>query len=78
MTDTRRRKKVRSEFRRFRKREGIYRCRDCGKKLITECHHFYCNKCWKERKKIKWKNKFLDEPIPVEETRQRLWSLQKN
>lgn len=33
-------------FRVCRKREGIKRCRDCGKRLKNENHHKLCDTCW--------------------------------
>ena len=61
MTNTQKKKRKLRKLMSWRKKgnRGNFYCKDCGKKLTKTMHHFYCNKCWHERKglKIKRKNK---------------------
>lgn len=50
---THKRKRAERKFASFRKRKGIYFCRECKEPIKTAPHHVLCNKCWRKKQNKK-------------------------
>lgn len=55
MTNSGRKKRLLRKMKNWRKvkKDGNWYCKDCGRKIDSTVHHFYCNECWKKRREKK-------------------------